>query len=110
MTLTPSNARHLPPPSAPMPIRRSAVAILAGDIVDLLRDAGPLNAAELRRRLGVASRDRFMAAVLLVKEDGTVEQVREVNEITLRVVGDRRPVPMSMTSLIAKAASLRGTA
>ncbi len=88
-------------------IKRSAVAILAGDIVDLLREVGPLNASELRRRLGIASRDRFMAAVLLLKEDGTVEQVREVNEITLRIPGDTRPAPLSLTALIGKAGRVR---
>ncbi|WP_273456372.1 hypothetical protein [Nevskia ramosa] len=88
-----------------IPIKRSAVAILAGDIVELLRDEGPLCSAEVRRRLGVASGERFAAAVLLVKEEGAIERVRECTDATWRIPGDPRPVPVSMSTVANMAAN-----
>lgn len=75
--------------STPAPIKRSAVALLANDIVDLLRSAGPLTAAEIRCRLGVASRERFDAAVLLIKGDGSVEQISDRHAVRLQIRSGR---------------------
>lgn len=82
------------------PIKRSAVTILATDLVDLLMRHGPLQGPEIRSRLGVASRERFNAAVLLAKGDGSIEQVSTSKNVVLRIKGDQRPVPETMTKFM----------
>jgi len=89
------------------PIKRSAVAILATDIVDLLRDTGPLHNSVIRSRIGVASGERFAAALYLAISDGSIERVTEGNGNALRIVGDTRRVPTIVNRAMQSGAALR---
>ncbi len=94
------NAIHHVAPGNPKPVKRSAVALLANDIAELLRSQGPTTGVDLRSKLGIASRERFEAAVVLLKGNNTVEQVAGRTGTMLRIVGDERPLPMTTASFI----------
>lgn len=80
----------------PNPIKRSAVALLANDVAELLRADGPLAVDKIRKRLGIASVERLQAAVALLKGDRTVEAFEAdtpAGFAVLRLTGDPRPLP-----------------
>ena len=78
------------------PIKRSAVALLANDVAELLRADGPLAVDKIRKRLGIASVERLQAAVALLKGDRTIEAFEADSAAgfaVLRITGDTRPLP-----------------
>ncbi len=78
-----------------VPARRRTID---DDIVELLRDEGPLIAQDVRTRLSVASQSRFDVALLFLIEEGIVERISCGMASGLRIVGDPRPVPEVSTN------------
>lgn len=79
------------------------------DIVELLREAGPLHLATVRTRLSIASESRFTTALFFLIEEGVVERCSGGKESALRLVGDPRPVPETLTRFVQRVCKSRAS-
>lgn len=82
------------------PEQISGELTLAGEILTLIADKGPMHNSDIANRLGVASRHRFKAAMQVLLQTGRAEKLND-REPGLRASGDRRPIPPSTLHQIA---------
>ena len=78
---------------------------IAGEILELLKAEGPLLAKDVRTKLMVSSQTAFDAAVYVLREEHQIDTERVAQwggAQFLRLVGDERPLPESMTAVIER--------
>jgi len=84
-------APHKPRKAAHHERERGRVALLMRDIQDYLRQYGPTSSEQIRNEIGVASTQRYSAAIKYLREDQAVEIMPTGAESAcLRLVGDKR--------------------